>query len=147
MSEEIDVALTVSTPDEPLELEDPGSYGVEAFGPGGQAWRRRSVENDYQHGVKVIAERLESGNVTGVIRVYGSTWAEVRVNVTAMFEALSQHVYTITAVIDGVTDIYVCGPADISPVSGDTWSKYHLFAKMQEFQFSAPYNPQEVITS
>ena len=140
--DEIGVSLVISRAIfADLELSDPGAYEVVDFGPGGRTWNRRVVVGSYQHGAKSVGEVLAPGLLTAIIRVYGTTWAEVRTRAQALMDALSQHAYTITATIDGVVDVYNCDAGDVTLVGSDSWQKHLLMSKQQEYQITIPYDP------
>jgi len=142
MGDNLTVSAIVSLPDnETLELDDPGTYEVVSIGPGARTWRRNLVEGRYMHGRKSIGEVLASMTVPLVVRVYGATWSEVNNRAQTMIDAFSQHTYTLTVVIDSVTHQWQCEPADVSLVGGDTWSKYHAMAGMQEYEILVPRDP------
>lgn len=141
--DEIDVSLVVTRDSlslGTLQLDAPGTYEIMEFGPGGRTWRRNRIEGRYQHGGRSVGEVVASATLTGAVRVYGETWAQVRTRAQAMIDAFSQHAYIVVAEIDGVIDYYACEPADVTIVGGDVWQKHHLMAKMQEYQFTMPYD-------
>lgn len=145
MPDEIEVAAQIGRaaldlPSLDLESDETGIHVV-SIGAGGRTWRRKTVEGPFQPGRMLVGAVIDTGAVTGVVRVYGADWLEVRTRTQEMFEAFSQMRYMMMVTIEGVLDIYICEPADISIVGGDTWQKPQLYEAMQEFQFSAPYEP------
>lgn len=142
-SDEIAVSVAVSrSSGGPLQLENPaGGYEIVDQGPGARTYRRSFVEGRYVHGRTLLVATLEARTLVIVVKVSGATWQQVRTRAQAMFTALSQHSYTVTATIDGVTDTYVCEMADIALAGGDSWSKFHIMAKQHDYVLSIPYDP------
>ena len=141
MPDEISVAVNVTRQTlsmDALELEADGAFHIVAIGAGGHVWRRTTVEGPFQHGRLLLGAVLDTAVLTGIVRVYGANWQEVRTNAQLMFDAFSQMRYLVVVNIEDVLDVYVCEPADVVPVGGDAWQKPQLFAAMQEYQFSAP---------
>ena len=140
--DEIDVSVVVSRQGiSALQLSSSGVYEIVDFGPGSVTWRRNRVSGRYQHGGQSLGETMDMGTLVMIVRVYGDSWAQVRSRTTIMMNALYKHAYTITSVIDGVTDTYACEPADVTLVGGDSWQKQHLMSRMQEYMISTPYDP------
>lgn len=143
MTNEINVSVLVTRDSlslGALQLDNPGTYEIVEFGPGGRTWRRNRIVGRYQHGGRSRGETLDNASLVAVVRVYGNTWVQVRTRAQTMMNALAQHSYIIAATIDGALDYYACEPADIALVGGDAWQKHHLMSKMQEYQLAIPYD-------
>lgn len=133
--------LSVSVQVANLQLSQPGVYEVVSVGPGGRSWRRHTVEGRYQHGRALIGSVMDTTTAVLVVRVYGATWAQVNTRTTAMIKAFSNRTYPLKVTINGVTHEWVCEPADIALVGGDSWQKFHTMAGMQEYQIMVPRSP------
>jgi len=124
-----------------LTLEDPGDFELVAVGVGGRQWRRVTVEGRYQHGRALLGAVLASQTLTIQVRCLGASWSAVNNRRQELFTALAQDSYTVTTVIDGVTDVFTAEPADISPASGDTLDRLRAMANMQEYVLTIPVVP------
>ena len=141
----VDVKVSRPSPQSPLALEDPvNGYSVVSVGPGGRTWRRRTVEGEYVHGRVLVNATLDTRTMPLVVQVEGANWAQVRSRAQTMIDAVSQFAYTITTVLDGVSDTYVCEPADVALAGGDEWDKFRLMARQQVYVLTIPYDPVKV---
>lgn len=131
-------ALTLAA----LELDDDEvKFSIIEWGPGSRTFRRSTVEGPFQAGRRLLGAVLDVRSISGAVRVYGASWTEVRTNAEEMFAALSQRSFLITETIDSAVSQYICEPADIAFVGGDTYQKHHIIRKMQEYVLSIPFDP------
>jgi len=138
---DLDVSVVVSRTGADLELNDGTKYTVVDLSPGGRTWRRSTVEGRYQHGRKSIGEVIDTASMSFTVRVMGTSFANAMVNAVAMRDALAQHAYTVTTVIEGVTQVFVCEPADMDIVGRDGWNKYEIARKRHTYVLTIPYDP------
>jgi len=137
----LDAQVTISRAGADLALDTPGQFELMAVGVGGRTWRRTTIEGPFMHGRVLLGAVLESETLTIIERVRGTTWVAAMNHAQDLFDALAQHSYTATVTIEGRTDVYQCEPADIRNVAGDTVSKFHAMAQMQEYQITIPIRP------
>lgn len=142
--DEIDIDLLIDRSslglaDLNLSVED--MYGVVDFGPGAVVKNRRTVRGPYTSRIQMRGWTINERTLIGIVRVYGSSWPQCRARAVPMYRALDQRSYEITSVMDGVTDVYQCMPADITPGASGTWQKAQMMARMQEYTLSIPYDP------
>lgn len=140
MADELDVTITIATTGDDVVL-DGAPFALVAFGAGGRTWRRQTVEGRYQHGRALVGAVLATQSLSIHVRVVGATWAEVAGHYATLAAAVSQFSYQVTAIVEGETTVYDCEPGDIAMVSGDTLSKFHAMAGMQEYLLTIPYSP------
>ena len=136
----LDAQVTIGTAPNTVVL-DTAPFDLVGVGAGGRTWRRRTVEGPYMHGRRLLSAVLNTQVLTVVVRVVGSSWAEVCSSTETLFNALSQHTYPVTVTVEGETETYQCEPADITNVAGDTLSKFHAMSNMQEYQVQIPIGP------
>lgn len=148
MADELDAVITIATPGGDVVL-DAAPFDLVAFGAGGRTWRREVVEGRYQHGRALVGAVLATQSLSIHVRIVAATWAEVAAHYEELADAVSQFSYQVTAVVEGETTVYDCEPGDIAMVSGDTLSKFHAMAGMQEYLLTIPYapNPGGAVTS
>lgn len=137
----LDISVQVSTSPTPLELNDGTKYTIVTVAPSGRTWRRYTVEGRYQHAHRSVGEVIEAATLAITVKVKGASWAAVAANATALRDALSQHSYTIITVIEGVTETYVCEPANFSLVGADGLDKNQIVRKQHRYLIEAPYDP------
>lgn len=138
---DLDISVVVSKTGTDLELNDGTKYTIVDLAPGGRTWRRFTVEGKYQHGRKSIGEVIDTATLSFTVRVMGSSFANAAANATALLDAVSQHAYTVTTVIEGVTRVFVCEPADMDIVGSDGWNKYEIARDRHTYTLSIPYDP------
>lgn len=138
MPTDLNTTVTISAPSGTLVM-DTAPFELVAVGASGRTWRRRTVEGRYQHGHVLVGAVLAAESLTIHVRLRGATWVEVQNRYTELVEALSQFTYTVTVDMEGVVRTYTCEPGDIRLVSGDTLSKFHVMASMQEYLLTIPY--------
>lgn len=132
---------TISLPVGSLDLDTPGDFELVEIGVSGRTWRRTVVDGPFMHGNVLIGAVMDTATLTIIVRTRGTNWVAAMNRTQELFDALAQHAYTITTVIAGRTDVHTCQPADIRLVSGDTISKYHAMAQMQEYLVTIPITP------
>ena len=137
----ISVTISRPSPTTALQLEEPGVYEIVSIGPGGRTWRRRTVEGTYQHGRRSIGEVLETMTVPLVVRVHGTSWSQVSNRAQTLIDAVSQHTYILTVLMEGVTSQWLCEPAEVRMVAGDAWDKFEAMALQQTYQLTIPRDP------
>jgi len=137
---DLGISVVVSKTGTDLQLNDGVKYTIVDISPGGRTWRRYTTEGRYQHGRKSIGEVIDTASLSLTVRVMGTSFANAMVNATAMRDALAQHEYTVTTVIEGVTQVFVCEPADIDIATG-SWNKYEIVRSRHTYAMTIPYNP------
>lgn len=137
---DLDAQVTIHSPGADVVIDSPG-FELVAVGAGGRTWRRTTVEGRYQHGRALLGAVLATESLTLLVRVRGVDWIAAQNRYTELAAAVSRYSYPVTVVIEGRTDTYTCEPGDIRMVSGDTLSKFHAMASMQEYQVTIPYAP------
>lgn len=125
-----------------LALQDlANGYEVIEFGPGSRSWRKETVKSAYVHGETLVSAVMDVQVAPLKMRVRGSTHAIADSRLKTVLDAFSQFVYSIGVVIDGVTWIWTCQPADISVGESGDINKFQWMAKMFEVTASIPRNP------
>jgi hypothetical protein len=125
-----------------LELEDPANgYQVVSFGPGATSWRRDTVNSPYVHGSTLINAVMDLQIAPLVVRVKGVTATQKESRLGVLIDALSQFLYGIGSIIDGVSYVWICQPADYSIGDGGEFNKFHEKNLMTEVVFMIPRNP------
>lgn len=147
MSSEISLAASVSRPSGDLNLSQANVYEVVEYASGGVLWRRTAVEGKYQRGRRLLNVQAATITDSLVVRVYGTSWAQVNNRVQTLLSAFSQLEYQLTIVEAGVERTIVCEPADMS--DADTSRRKALMfgdtsRSMREISFSIPRDPQLV---
>lgn len=142
MRSAITITGTISRSSTPLNLSQDGVREVVSLTEGGVTWRRTTVSGKYQPGRALLQAVRDTATDVLVLRVYGTTGTQLANRVTEVVTAFAQFSYTVTLVIDGVTRIIDCEPADIQVVGDDTRRKGLRFALMRELQISIPRDPQ-----
>lgn len=138
---DLDAQATISLPAGTLDLDTPGAFELVEIGMSGRTWRRTTVDGPFMHGRVLVGAVMDTATLTIIVRTRGATWVAAMNRAQELFDALAQHTYTVTTVIAGRTDVHVCEPADIRLVSGDTISKFHAMAQMQEYLVTIPITP------
>lgn len=125
-----------------LLLQDPAAgYEVVRMGPGSRAWRRETIKSAYVHGETQVSAVLDIQTAPLVLRIKGATHSQADTRLDAVIDAFSQFVYYVGVIIDGVTWVWECFPADIGIDEGGEIGKFHWMAKMFEVTLSIPRNP------
>lgn len=143
---DLDVQISILHPGGEVVIDE-APYELVGFGPGGRSWRRTFVEGRYQHGRALVGAVLDTRTLVVHVRVRGASWAAVTEAYETLAAAVSQFTYYVTATVEGETTIYDCEPGDIAMVSGDTLSKFHAMAGMQEYVLTIPCKPVPVVAS
>lgn len=128
-----------------LSLENPGSYRVVSAGPGSVSWRRRVAASPYCHGEALVSAVKEEVTQALVVRVYGSTAADLNTKTAALLRAFDQFDYRLSLTIDGVTSTWACQPANYSPMGRGELEPNLLRARMQAYALEIPRNPIPLI--
>lgn len=125
-----------------LSLDVDGTYSIVSFSEGGVSWRRKAVDGKYQAGRRLTQAQKDTVTDVLLIRVYGSSWAEVNNRAGTLMAAFSQFTYQLTVTINGVVRTAECEPADMDVVGEDSRRKGLTFENMRELQFSIPRDPR-----
>lgn len=81
-------------------------------------YRRLDVAGRYQAGSRLVLAVPDVAILRATFRVLGDTWAEVDTATGALYDALAQLDYTVTATFAGVVETFTnCQPATIRPVN------------------------------
>lgn len=145
MTSEITLTASVTRSSGDLSLSQTNAYEVVEYATGGIAWRRTAVEGKYQRGRRLLNVQAATVTDSLVMRVYGTTWAQVNNRVQTLLSAFSQLEYELTIVEAGVERTIVCEPADMT--DADTSRRKALMfgdgvRLMREISFSIPRDPQ-----
>lgn len=141
MSADLDTSVTFSLATGSLVLDEAGGYTLVSVGTPNRTWARRTVEGRYQHGRRLVSAVLQTPNVVVQVRVSGSSWVQAASRWNALLAAVSQRSYTTTVVIEGVTSVYTCEPADTALASGQDLDPFALMANQQEYALTIPVMP------
>ncbi len=144
---EITLEASITRSTTPLNLSQSGVYEVVEYSSGGRTYRRTAVEGKYQRGRRLLNVQAATVTDSLIIRVYGTTWAQVNNRVQTLLNAFSQLEYELTIIEAGVTRTVLCEPADMTDTDV-TRRKALMFGDgqrlMREIQFSIPRDPQMV---
>jgi len=124
-----------------VEMDVEGQRELMAVGTSGRSWRRRTAEGPYMHGRVLLGAVLEQETLTVILRCRGASWIAAMNRAQEVLTAVSALAYTAVVTIEGRTSTYVCEPADVQMVSGDTIDRFRAMAKMIEYQLSIPVRP------
>src|SRR3954465_7984640 len=104
-----------------IDTDGFGTYYLDKAGLGrvGRTPRETfAAPSPFVHGQLRTAVVLEESALVIVVRVQAATSSAVSTAVTALEDALSQFVYPVTEVVDGVTKVWTAYPATIQSVDG-----------------------------
>lgn len=129
-----------------LSLSQAGVYEVVSAGPGTKTPILNEVSGRYVSGSAVVNVTWGRGTLPLVVRVYGSTHAQLAARTAALVAAFSQKAYQVTLTLGGQTSTWKCHAATIAPAAGDTLNKFELMngAPMQTYNLSIPRQPTPV---
>lgn len=117
MSASAEVLISTSGAD--LDVTDGTNYELVRWNPTALEWRRNAITGRYQAGESLINAVPDTQVLGMVVRVMGSTWTAVDTATNALYVALQQFSYTVTATFNSVETTYTeCQPATIRPLGG-----------------------------
>lgn len=127
-----------------LSLSVPGQREIVSLTTGGVTWRRTTAQGKYQRGRALLQAQQDTVTDVLVLRLYATSATALENDLTLLRRAFSQFTYDVATVIDGVTRIVTCEPADMAIIGDDTRQKTLAYHVMREVQFSIPRDPQLV---
>lgn len=131
----------------PLQLENIGVYRIVAAGPGSLAWRRNRATSEFVHGGPVVSAVKDVMNAPLVVRVYGTTAANLESRTATLLRAFEQFSYELKLVLGGVVHEWLCEPADYGPGEAGEYDPHYLRALQHVYRFSIPRQPVPITGS
>jgi len=112
----IALSVEISTPTDPVDINDRENFVVVKRTIPGVAHRRSTVSGDFEPGEALISAVPDTAILNYVVRVLGTDMATHATLAQQLFSALAQFEYTITETIDEAETVWErCQPADIIP--------------------------------
>jgi hypothetical protein len=126
----------------PLYVEDPANgYTVMKVGPGARTMRLEHATSPVSDGSVLTGATADLQQARLVIRVHGATTGDVLARLGVVEQALNQWAYNVTIVIDGVTEVWRCQPANHSRGLSGTYEAEHLKGGWQDLTVELPKQP------
>lgn len=141
------MSATVSLPSgspSSINLHDRTRFELVEWAIPGITYRLTEIAGEYQPGSILVNAVRDTATLSGVVRVLGTSEANLRINIRLLFRALSQFSYSLTETIEGNTETYRrCRPANLDAIGGQDWDVLRGMHR-QAYQFSIRCHPRTV---
>jgi hypothetical protein len=76
-------------------------------------WLRRETRSPFVDGATVDGATVDQTEVSVLVKVFGSTWAEVEARFRALLDATTAPAWLLEQAVEGVSTVWRAGPVDV----------------------------------
>jgi hypothetical protein len=76
-------------------------------------WLRRETRSPFVDGATVDGATVDQTEVSVLVKVFGSTWAEVEARYRALLDATTAPAWLLEQTVEGVSTVWRAGPVDV----------------------------------